>query len=129
MSSTEEAAAHVTGLEDEFEMALGRLLFHARRGHRAEFIAHLARTRVLLLMPSLAAASMEAYSRAYPILVRLHILHELEQAMSSTGGGGSGAPAFPVSNACLRTNYICADMLSCGYRCAQKCLLCVYTYI
>jgi len=48
-------------------------------------------------MASLSAASMESYGRAYPMLTRLHALHELQTGFdllgsgdSATGGGGGG---------------------------------------
>lgn len=46
---------------------------------RASFNASIAVARADV-MTSLAAASMESYSRAYPSLVRLHCLRELERA-------------------------------------------------
>ena len=32
------------------------------------------------VMGALSAASMESYERSYPMLLRLHALHEIEQA-------------------------------------------------
>jgi hypothetical protein len=38
-------------------------------------------------MASLGAASMESYNKSYPIIARLHILHELEQSSKLTNAG------------------------------------------
>ena len=36
----------------------------------------------MIVMGALSAASMESYERSYPMLLRLHALHEIEQAFS-----------------------------------------------
>lgn len=50
-------------------------------GNEAGMAQTLAQGRVNL-MASLGAASMESYQKSYPIVARLHMLQELEQAAS-----------------------------------------------
>ena len=40
-------------------------------------------------MGYLSAASMESYGRAYPLLTRLHILHEIDQLNISSNGNNN----------------------------------------
>lgn len=84
----------------DFESAVGRILLHVRAcvnaaGTQAQSIAHahakelthaLSQCRVDL-MASLGAASMESYQKSYPIIAKLHMLHELEQSSKLTNTG------------------------------------------
>ncbi|CAG9464680.1 unnamed protein product [Pedinophyceae sp. YPF-701] len=62
---------------EAFEVRIGELLSLVRRGCTSELRAALEVARREAAAP-LSAASMESYSRAYPYLVRLHLLQELE---------------------------------------------------
>lgn len=67
-------------------------------------------------MSSLSAASMESYGRAYPMLTRLHALHELECGYDlllhpkgengSGGGGGSSTTTTASASAALREKHL-----------------------
>lgn len=57
---------------------------------RSQFSADIAAARTDI-MSSLAAASMESYSRAYPWLVRLHSLRELERAVDLVQTSGAAS--------------------------------------
>ena len=61
---------------------LGRLLLSAKACDSEGFNDGMGKARTALMAP-LAAASMESYGRAYPFLVRLHMLHELETAYTA----------------------------------------------
>lgn len=115
---------------DRFQLSVGRLLLCLQKQDKTSFDAELenARTQVTMLyqyfetvgnrvclqfiycddqtMSSLSAASMESYGRAYPMLTRLHALHELQcgydlllrphnntsgNAKSSTSSASAGA--------------------------------------
>ena len=67
--------------EDRFGINLGRLLLaiHRRDRQRFESVLSTARREV---MESVAAACKESYSRAYPFVTRLHILHEVADGFS-----------------------------------------------
>jgi len=64
-------------VEDSFSLSVGRLMLSLHTCDRAAFNEQMQETR-RRTMSSLAAASMESYGRAYPLLVRLHILTEIE---------------------------------------------------
>ncbi|KAF9354246.1 serine/threonine-protein kinase M1 [Mortierella sp. AD094] len=69
-------------VHSSFETGLGQLLLNLRDNRISEFENHLQQVRCMLI-PTLAAASMESYSRAYDHIVQLHMLHELEVAFRS----------------------------------------------
>ena len=71
-----------------FEVALGKLLYFMKTGDGKRFENILENTRFMITGP-LAAASMESYQRCYPMLVKLHILSELEQNWTIFKTGGS----------------------------------------
>eukprot|EP01038_Epipyxis_sp_PR26KG_P009200 gene9200-12410_t len=62
---------------DLFQISLGRLLLNLYKRDEESFLSELSVSRHQT-MSSLATASMESYGRAYPLLTRLHILHEVE---------------------------------------------------
>jgi hypothetical protein len=66
---------------DEFRFRVGKLLLSTERADVRCFHADLKEAREQAMI-SLAAASMESYDRAYPSLLRLHILKELEDGFS-----------------------------------------------
>lgn len=66
-----------------FDIWLAKMLQALQGDDHVSFQAHLAECRESLLAP-LAAASMESYSRAYPLIVKLHMLKELEDFHSLT---------------------------------------------
>ena len=76
---------------DANEISLGFCLSALRCGDRGDFDHHLNEARVQLLAP-LAAASLESYTRAYPMLVRLHMLQELHEASALFPFDGTGDP-------------------------------------
>ena len=63
--------------KDSFPVSIGRLLLSLHKKNKTSFDEQLLETR-RRAMSSLSAASMESYGRAYPQLVRLHILSEIE---------------------------------------------------
>ena len=69
-------------LETRFEVRLGRLLQALHEGNSPEFSELLKKTRETLMVP-LGAAAMESYTRAYPFIVQLQMLRELEAASSA----------------------------------------------
>lgn len=64
--------------DERFQVALGRVVLSLQDRDECSMAAALKHARNEA-MASLAAASMESYQRAYPSLVKLHIVHELEQ--------------------------------------------------
>ena len=74
------SGAHHT--ETGWPTRLGRLLLSAKACDSESFNDGIGKARTALMAP-LAAASMESYGRAYPFLVRLHMLHELETAYTA----------------------------------------------
>lgn len=90
-TTTPNAAQDAAAL---FRTALGAAMLAVRRRDEVAGKRALSMARDCLLEP-LSAASMESYRRAYPFLVRLHILHELEQGLTLASMGAdeqSGAP-------------------------------------
>ena len=67
------------GADEGWEVQVGEILSAARRGDAEGLADVLASARREVMRP-LSAATMESYSRAYPLLVRLHVLQELEEA-------------------------------------------------
>ncbi|KAG0625577.1 hypothetical protein M758_2G066000 [Ceratodon purpureus] len=72
-----------------FDISLAKILQALQMRDHDRFTEHLLHCRKTLLAP-LAAASMESYSRAYPYVVKLHMLQELEDfsALVTTDAGG-----------------------------------------
>jgi serine/threonine-protein kinase ATR len=72
-----------------FDLSLAKILQALQMRDHDRFIDHLLNCRQTLLAP-LAAASMESYSRAYPYVVKLHMLQELEDfsALVTADAGG-----------------------------------------
>eukprot|EP00958_Prasinococcus_capsulatus_P010131 scaffold990_cov393-Prasinococcus_capsulatus_cf.AAC.31 len=64
----------------EFDIDLARMLSHFHEGRYDKVKDSLATSRDTLLNP-LVAASMESYERAYPFIVKLHMLRELEDGL------------------------------------------------
>ncbi|KAF9584971.1 serine/threonine-protein kinase M1, partial [Lunasporangiospora selenospora] len=79
---------------ESFESGVGQLMVDMRYNRAQEFNEHLQQVRSMLIGP-LAAASMESYSRAYDLVVKLHMLRELEVAFNSwdSSSGSSLAQA------------------------------------
>ncbi len=65
----------------DFEVYLGRLLLLLKEGNLEKFHHDISDARAYL-MSSLAAASMDSYQRCYPIITRLHMLHEIQQVFT-----------------------------------------------
>ncbi|KAF9205154.1 serine/threonine-protein kinase M1 [Haplosporangium sp. Z 27] len=80
-----------------FETGLGQLLLDLRDNRIAEFENHLQQVRCMLI-PTLAAASMESYSRAYDHIVQLHMLHELEVAFRAWNPIAIATPSDSTGN-------------------------------
>ncbi|KAG6548304.1 hypothetical protein Mapa_010357 [Marchantia paleacea] len=64
-----------------FDLSLAKILQAHQNGDRELFTEQIMISRQTLLAP-LAAASMESYTRAYPLIVKLHMLQELEDFSS-----------------------------------------------
>ncbi|CAI5488259.1 unnamed protein product, partial [Closterium sp. Naga37s-1] len=90
------------GWQEEFQLGLARVGLARvglamRSAAWAQCREEVVRTRACVL-PALAAAAMESYDRAYPVLVNLHALHEIEACIpvisacsaAAAGGGGQG---------------------------------------
>ncbi len=74
-------------IEDDFQVKIGKLFHSIIRNNRDSFGIIMKEARKESMI-SLAAASMESYGRAYPFLIYLHILHEMEMGydlMTLTG--------------------------------------------
>mmetsp|Transcript_33811 Transcript_33811/g.54794 ORF Transcript_33811/g.54794 Transcript_33811/m.54794 type:complete len:1076 (+) Transcript_33811:213-3440(+) len=67
--------------DSQFEVALSRILLAFKNRDDSDFREQLSFARDSLL-PQLSAAGMESYQRAYPFIVRLHMLNELEDAFA-----------------------------------------------
>jgi len=65
--------------DDLWELRVGQLVSADRRGD-APAVAKILEDARLEVMEPLSAASMESYARAYPHLLKLHVLQELEDA-------------------------------------------------
>ena len=65
--------------QHSFEVGLAKSLLHLRSSARPEFQDAITQTRAALL-PALGAACMESYERAYPTIVQLQMLSDLERA-------------------------------------------------
>ncbi|ORZ11293.1 hypothetical protein BCR41DRAFT_110660 [Lobosporangium transversale] len=72
-------AALSRSVHASFDVGLGQLLLDMRENRVSDFEKNLQHVRSMMIAP-LAAASMESYQRAYEHIVRLHMLHELEEA-------------------------------------------------
>jgi hypothetical protein len=78
-----------------FDFNLAQVLLDARARNDIEFSRNMRRARISVLAP-LAAAGMESYQRAYPFLVRLQMLSELQNLGSiliQSGGDNSSLDA------------------------------------
>ncbi|KAI8598622.1 hypothetical protein EDD21DRAFT_309126 [Dissophora ornata] len=64
-------------IQPSFETGLGQLILDMRENRAIDFEEHLRQVRSMLI-PPLAAASMESYTRSYESIVQLAMLHELE---------------------------------------------------
>lgn len=93
------SSAATAGPLGAIELSVGQALSALRGGSTSKLHATLQAARMAIQMP-LSAAGMESYARAYPHLLSLHLLQELEtaplalQAAASTGhasGGGEAA--------------------------------------
>lgn len=74
-----EAVSHsLQSVDGRFQLSLGRVL-QAMEGRRVHVFEHALREARAEARTALSAAAVESYPRAYPSLVRLHVLHELEQ--------------------------------------------------
>ncbi|GBG70226.1 hypothetical protein CBR_g6357 [Chara braunii] len=81
-SSGSSGDCHYLGGDAAFDMDLAKTLQALQRRDRGAFTSHLTHARQGLL-PPLAAASMESYVRAYPLIVKLHMLREVEDGFMS----------------------------------------------
>jgi len=83
-----------------FEVRLAALLLALHRGDKDQYEWELRRTRSCVLTP-LAAASWESYERAYPYLLQLQMLQEVEQLRTAMfkGDEPSGRRAAALEQA------------------------------
>lgn len=72
-----------------------RCLLPLKNQRKKEFSEQIDRAR-LEVMNSLSAASLESYQRAYPFLIKLHMLEELSKGFSinSSDGKTHSTPFF-----------------------------------
>lgn len=84
-SSCSAALLRLHDREDKFQISLGKLLSALQSKKIDSFQDILSQTR-LQTMSSLSAASMESYTRSYPLLTRLHVLKELEHGYFLVNG-------------------------------------------
>ncbi|XP_024518074.1 serine/threonine-protein kinase ATR [Selaginella moellendorffii] len=82
-----ELEAGSTESDSAFDLSLAKVLQALRSKDQVKFQEQLTHARLALLAP-LAAASMESYVRAYPVIVKLHMLRELEDFFSLADKGG-----------------------------------------
>ncbi|KAL3137629.1 hypothetical protein ABBQ38_004906 [Trebouxia sp. C0009 RCD-2024] len=77
--------------DERWEVRLGHMLaaVHTRQADKVK--VELAEARSEIMAP-LSAASMESYSRAYPYLVKLHMLQELSDAAAVLAEGSLAGP-------------------------------------
>ncbi|KAI5062158.1 hypothetical protein GOP47_0022697, partial [Adiantum capillus-veneris] len=73
----EGGQAAVSDSNNAFDISLAKVLLAMHKKDSLAFSKAIIQSRHGLLAP-LAAASMESYSRAYPLIIKLHMLHELE---------------------------------------------------
>ncbi|KAH7278933.1 hypothetical protein KP509_38G065100 [Ceratopteris richardii] len=73
----EEGQSAAIDSNSMFDLNLARALLAMQKKDSLAFSKAIIQCRNGLLAP-LAAASMESYSRAYPVIIKLHMLHELE---------------------------------------------------
>ncbi|MCO5595170.1 hypothetical protein L7F22_049209 [Adiantum nelumboides] len=73
----EEEQAALIESNNAFDLSLAKVLLAMHKKDSLAFSKAIIQSRHGLLAP-LAAASMESYSRAYPLIIKLHMLHELE---------------------------------------------------
>lgn len=78
----------------DFDSAVGKILLHVRACVNSsgtttarDSLSHALSQCRVDLMASLGAASMESYQKSYPIIAKLHMLHELEQSSKLTNTG------------------------------------------
>lgn len=89
----ENSFTHVSKGISSFDLSLAKILQTLQMRDHNKFTEHLLHCRQTLLAP-LAAASMESYSRAYPYVVKLHMLQELEDfslLVTAESGGVNNA--------------------------------------
>ncbi len=104
-SSSFVSAPMSQSVDERFQLSLGRVLQGMESRSPSAFARALRQARSEA-MTTLSAAAMESYQRAYPSLVRLHILHEMEQGfelLAKTGGCSiagdtSSSSSFPSSS-------------------------------
>lgn len=97
-----EAPGSQLGTEGLWELRVGSALLALRNGDQESIRDALELARKEVLRP-LSAASMESYARVYPLMVKLHVLQEIEDAAAhvvrcrSCGRGGhvGSVPCFP----------------------------------
>lgn len=66
-------------LQEDWEICIGRLLLSMHHHDSQAIQRGLQEARNRIMKP-LAAAATESYSRAYPLMVHLHMLQELQDA-------------------------------------------------
>ena len=82
--------------EEDFETFLGKLLLSLYNRDEAAFSKALEEAR-LVVMGSLSAASRESYHRAYPFIVQLHMLTDIELAFQNMIVAGTSGLSQLVS--------------------------------
>lgn len=92
----EEAMATNVRTEPGFAVRLGNILLSAGKGDTKGMVEGLRSARSALMDP-LSAAAMESYGRAYPYLVKLHMLHEVESTYDAYRSVAATRDASPTA--------------------------------
>lgn len=77
--------------EERWEVALGRALLLCQTGHPAEASSVIDKERVHLTV-QLGPAGLESYERAHPLMIKLHMLYDLQHA-GTDAVAAAAAPA------------------------------------
>lgn len=86
-----------------FDLAIGKIFLSLKNKKKAQFDNVLQVMRNDVIQP-LGAASLESYDRAYPMIVKLHMLNELEDSwklLHGVDGGGNNEDKMQASPAGL----------------------------
>ena len=106
--------------EDAFQISIGKLMLALRAADEQSFKGHLSAAR-LAVMRSLSAASMESYGRAYPLLVRLQVLHEIKEGFElCTVRAGRASPALQHNGAISNSMDVMVPVESTGTDVASR---------
>lgn len=81
MTSTKPSHSLILSSEEDFQIKIGKALLEIHKKDEVAFNKVIVDLRRQTMM-SLSAAAMESYQRAYPMMLRLHCIHDLQKASS-----------------------------------------------